>query len=173
QFKKLWERWGNYILAAAIVVVLAIAGWRAWDWWETKKAQQAGAAFGAAPILVQSGKPEGAGARFVQLAGGAAGRYRTPEQVGAAGELAGRDAAAAVKAYDGIAADARVGRVLQDLAALRAGLLLVDSAPLNEIQSRLEPLTAADRPFRHSARELIALAAWHAGDVATARRWFD
>ena len=173
QFKKLWERWGNYILAAAIVVVLAIAGWRAWDWWETKKAQQAGAAFEAAQALVQSGKHEEAEAAFVKLAEDAPGSYRTLAQFGAAGELARRDPAAAVKAYDGIAADARVGRVLQDLAALRAGLLLVDSAPLNEIQSRLEPLTATDRPFRHSARELIAVAAWRVGDVATARRWFD
>jgi hypothetical protein len=34
-------------------------------------------------------------------------------------------------------------------------------------------LTAADRPFRHTARELVALSAWRSGDVTTARRWFD
>jgi hypothetical protein len=52
-------------------------------------------------------------------------------------------------------------------------MLLVDSAGANEMQTRLEPLTAADRPFRHSARELIALAAWRSGDMKTAQRWFD
>jgi hypothetical protein len=34
-------------------------------------------------------------------------------------------------------------------------------------------LTSPDRPFRHSARELLALAAWRAGDLKAARRWAD
>jgi hypothetical protein len=52
-------------------------------------------------------------------------------------------------------------------------LLLVDSAPYGEVVRRLEPLTAADRSFRHSAREILALSAWRAGDMAAARRWTD
>ena len=66
-----------------------------------------------------------------------------------------------------------MGRALQDLAAIRSGLILVDTAPLAELSTRLEPLTAADRPFRHSARELLAIGAWRVGDAATAKRWFD
>jgi hypothetical protein len=62
---------------------------------------------------------------------------------------------------------------MQDLAGIRAGLILVDSAPLAELSPRLEPLTAADRPFRHSARELLAIGAWRLGDTAVAKRWFD
>ena len=60
---------------------------------------------------------------------------------------------------------------LRDLAGLRAALLLVDSAPLDEMQRRLEPMTGPKNTFRHSARELLALAAWRAGDTAAARRW--
>jgi hypothetical protein len=78
-----------------------------------------------------------------------------------------------VKAYDALAADSSLGRPLQDLAAVRAGLLLVDSAPLAELNTRLEPLTTLDRTFRHTARELLALAAWRTGDQAAAKRWFD
>ena len=51
QLKKLWERWGNLIIAAAFLVVLGIAGWRAFEWWQNKKAQQAGAAFESATGL--------------------------------------------------------------------------------------------------------------------------
>ena len=43
----------------------------------------------------------------------------------------------------------------------------------NRFLKKLEPLTAADRPFRHTARELLALAAWRAADRAAAKRWFD
>jgi hypothetical protein len=78
-----------------------------------------------------------------------------------------------VKAYDSLTADSGLGRSLQDLAAIRAGLILVDTATLADLTTRLEPLTAADRPFRHSARELLALGAWRSGDAAAAKRWFD
>jgi hypothetical protein len=50
---------------------------------------------------------------------------------------------------------------------------MFDTAPLSEITPRLEPLTAANRPFRHTAREILALAAWRAGDTAAAKRWLD
>jgi len=59
------------------------------------------------------------------------------------------------------------------LAAVRAGVLLVDSAPYPEMQKRLEPLTASGRTFRHTARELLALSAWKAGDLGAARKWTD
>jgi hypothetical protein len=173
RFQKLWDRWGNYILAAAVLLVIAVAGWRAWDWYETKKAHEAGTAFESALDLAKSGKHDEAETAFAKVAKDSPSGYRALARFREASELAVRDPAAAVKAYDIMAADSSMGRVLQDLAAVRAALLLVDSAPLAEIQSRLEPLTAADRPFRHSARELLALSAWRSGDKAAAKRWFD
>ena len=38
---------------------------------------------------------------------------------------------------------------------------------------RLEPLAAPDRTFRHSARNMLALAAWRAKDVTAMRKWSD
>jgi hypothetical protein len=63
--------------------------------------------------------------------------------------------------------------VFQDLAALRAGELLVDSADYAKMQQLLEPVSGADRTFRHSARELLALAALRTGDAAAAKRWTE
>ena len=82
-------------------------------------------------------------------------------------------AKAAIAAYEKIAADGAVGPVLQDLAALRAGALLIDAGSFDEARRLLEPLTGPDRTFRHTARELLALAAWRAGDATAAKRWFD
>jgi hypothetical protein len=44
---------------------------------------------------------------------------------------------------------------------------------LEEAQRRLEPLAANGRPFRHTAREFLVLAASRAGDTTAAKRWFD
>ena len=38
---------------------------------------------------------------------------------------------------------------------------------------RLEPSTAPGATFRHMARELLALSAWRANDIAATRQWLD
>ena len=89
-----------------------------------------------------------------------------------ANALATADKAGAVAAYDAIAADASVLAPLrQDVARLRAGMLLVDTAPYADMLQRLEPLTAPQGAYRYSARELLALSAWRVGDRDTAKRW--
>jgi hypothetical protein len=173
QLKKLWERYGHYLVALAILIVAAVAGWRGYEYWQTKKAAEAGAAFEAAMTLSEQGKHEEAGAAFAKIAAEGTSGYRALARLREAAELAQRDPQAAVKLYDEIAADRSAGQVVQDLAALRAAMILVDTATYDELRRRLEPLTEPDRAFRHSARELLALSAWRAGDLAAAQRWFD
>jgi hypothetical protein len=173
QLKKLWDRYGIYALIAAFLVVAGIAAWRGYAWFEAKKAAEAGAAFEAASTLAETGKHSDAEAAFAKVAADGTSGYRNLARMREAAELAQVDPKAAIAAYDKIAADGAVGAVLQDLAALRAGAILVDTASFDEAQRRLEPLTANDRTFRHTARELLVLAAWRAGDTAAAKRWFD
>ena len=173
KLQQLWERHSNLIVALALLVVLGVAGWRGYDWWETKKAAESGAEFEAAVLLADDGKQAEAQTAFGKIAKDGSSGYRILARFREAAELARIDPPAAVQAYGALAADSSLGRSLQDLAAIRAGLILVDSAPLADLTARLEPLTAADRPFRHTARELLALAAWRAKDQTAAKRWFD
>jgi hypothetical protein len=173
RLEQLWKRYGNLIIAVAIVILAGIGGWRGYEYWEQRKAAEAGAAFEAASSLADEGKHSEAEAAFAKLATEGTTGYRVLARFREAAQLGLRDPKAAVAAYDALAADASLGRPMQDLAAVRAGLMLVDSAPYEELRTRLEPLTATARPFRHSARELLALAAWRAGDGAAARRWID
>jgi len=173
QLKKLWDRYGGLAVAAAIVLVLAIGGWRGWQWWEAKKAAEAGSAYDAAAALVEQGKLSEAEAAFGKVASEGTAGYRVLARLRDAALLGERDRAAAVAAYDAIAKDSSVDPLLQELASLRAALLLVDSAPLAEITQRLEPMAAAGKTFRHTARELLAVAAVRASDNAAAKRWID
>ena len=173
QLKKLWERYGGYLVAACIVVVIGVGGWRGYEWWQAKQAAQSGAAFEQAVTLAESGKHQDAATAFAKLVADGTAGYRVLARLREAAELAATDRKAAVAGYDSIAADNGAGHTVQDLAAVRAGFLLVDSAPYAEVLQRLEPAAAADRPFRHSARELLALSAWKAGDMAAARRWTE
>jgi hypothetical protein len=173
KLQQLWERHSNLIIALALLAVLAVGGWRGYEYWEGQKAAEAGAAFEAAVALGEADKHAEAQAAFAKIATDGTSGYRTLARFREAGELAKSDPAATVKAYDSLAADSSIGRALQDAAAVRAGLILVDTAPLAELTARLEPLTAADRPFRHIARELLALGAYRVGDTTAAQKWFD
>jgi hypothetical protein len=173
QLKKLWQRHGHYLVALCILVIAGVGAWRGYQWWEAKQAAQAGAAFEQAVSLAEAGKHQEAEAAFAKLGADGTAGYRVLARLRNAAELARTDGKAAVGGYDEIAADKGAGPVIQDLAAVRAGFLLVDTAPYSELRARLEPLTTPDRPFRHSAREILALSAWKSGDMTTARQWTD
>jgi hypothetical protein len=173
RLQKLWERYSVYIIALAVLIVAGIGAWRGHEWWMAKQAAAAGSQFEQALTLSEQGKRAEAEAAFAKIATDAPAGYRLLARFRAAAELAQTKPADAVKAYDEIAADPSLGQTLQDLAALRAGMLLADSAPLSEMQKRLDPLAAPDRSFRASAREMLALSAWHNHDAASARRYID
>jgi hypothetical protein len=173
KLKKLWDRYQVFILGGAVLIVLLVGGWRLNQWWEAKQAAEAGGAFQAAMTLSAEGKHAEAEAAFAKVAEKGAAGYRDLARLQQAAELAQRDPKAAVEAYGALAADPRLSETMRDLAAVRAGFLLVDSAPYEELHRRLEPATGPERSFRNSAREILALSALRANDVAAARKWFD
>ena len=173
RLQQLWDKYSLYIIAVAVLIVAGIGGWRGYEYWVAQKAAVAGAAFESAITLSEQGKHAEAQAAFAKVAAEAPQGYAVLARFRAAAELAQVKAEDAVKAYDALAADNSLGSNWQDLAALRAGLLLVDSAPFADLRTRLEPLTEPTRVYRHSARELLALSAWRAGDAAAARRYVN
>jgi hypothetical protein len=173
QLKKLWDRYSIYLIALAVLLIAGMAAWRGYEYWVAKKAAAAGAQFEAAIALSEEGKRAEAEAAFAKVAAEAPAGYRVLARMRAAGALAQSKATDAVKAYDEISADASLGAIWQDLAAVRAGLLLVDTAPLTEMRRRLEPAAEPTRSFRHTARELLALSAWRNHDIAAARKYLD
>jgi hypothetical protein len=173
QFKKLWERYGIYLIAAAVLFVAGIGAWRGYEYYVAKKAAAAGSAFEAAVTLSESGKHQEAEEAFAKVAAEAPAGYRVLARLRGASELAQIKPADAIKAYDEIAGDPSVGPTVQDLASIRAGMIAVDTLPLAEMQRRLEPLAAPDRAFHSTARELLALSAWRNHDVVAARRYLE
>ncbi len=173
QLKKLWDRYSLYIIAAAILIVAAVGAWRGYQYLESQKAAEAGKAFNAAIELSEQNKHAEAEAAFNKLATTAPAGYRMLARLRAAAEVATRDPRAGAKLYDEIADDPGIGTIERDLARVRAGALLVDSESYQNMLKRLEAATKPDAPFRHTARELLALSAWHANDTAAARQWLD
>jgi hypothetical protein len=173
RLQKLWDRYGYLLIALCVLIVAGVGGWRGYQYWQAKKAGESAVAYEQAVRLAEAGKHKDADAAFARIASGGSNGYRVLARLREAAELAQTDRKAAVAAYDALAEDKNAGPVIDDLAAVRAGILLVDSASYPEMQKRLEPLTASGRTFRHTARELLALSAWKAGDLGPARKWTD
>jgi hypothetical protein len=173
QLKKLWDRYSIHLVAAAVLIVAGIGAWRGYEYWIAKKAAAAGAAFEAALTLSSDAKYAEAEAAFAKLAVDAPSGYRLLSRMRAAGALSQVKPAEAIKAYDELSADPSLGTTWQDIAALRAGMLMLDTAPLADMRKRLDPLTEPSRSSRHTARELLALSAWRNHDLAAAKRYLD
>lgn len=173
RLRQLWDRYGILVIVLAVLIVAGIGAWRGYEWWMAKKAAAAGSAFEHAMTLSEQGKQKEAQAAFDKLAADAPAGYQTLARFRAAAGLVKNAPAEAVKAYDGLATDPSISPMLQDLAAVRAAMLQVDSASFADMQRRLDPLTKDDRPFHASARELLALSAWRHRDYTQARHYID
>jgi hypothetical protein len=173
QLKKLWDRYSNYIVAAVILVIAAVAAWRGYDYWQTRRAAEAGSAYDAAARLADEGKHDEAETAFAKLVTDGTAGYRVLARLREAAEISERDPKAGVAAYDKVAGETTGQPLVSELAAIRAAFLLVDTAKLDEMTQRLESLAQPSGTFRHSARELLALSAWRNADTAAMRRWTE
>jgi len=172
RYRKLWDRYGIYVVGAAFLVVVFVAGWRGWEWYAARQAAESGVRFEAAMQLASDGKRFEAEAAFNELAKNATSGYRVLARFRAAAEAGRTDPKAGVEAFDAIAADGSVESAMRDMARIHAGYLLADTASVAEIKSRMDPLTAPAAPFRHSASEIIGLAHFRAGEYAAAAKIF-
>jgi hypothetical protein len=170
---KLWKRFGPVIVGAAVLIIAGVSGWRAYDWYSAKQAREAGALYSAALQLSADDKQSEAEAALEALAKDAPAGYATLARFRAASELAATDKPAAAERFEAIAQDISVSSLLRDLARIRAALILVDTGSQADVASRVEPLTAAGNGWRHSAREILALSAWKAGNLDETRRWAE
>jgi hypothetical protein len=173
QLKKLWDRYSLFIIAAAILIVAGVGAWRGYEYLEAKKAAVAGDAFNKAVELSEQGKHQEAEKAFADLAAKAPYGYSMLSRFREAGEVATRDPKAAAEMFDKLAANSSIGAEQQELARIRAAGLLVDTASYADMKQRLERDTTPESTFRHVARELLALSAFRANDIAATRQWLD
>ena len=158
QLKSLWDRYGLLVISAIVLLVLSVAGWVFWQDYERDRQADAAIAFFEGEQLLLDGDPTAAAENFEALAreGGSAGYISVARMKQAAALIAAGNRLQAVAVLDQLAADSDADRLWRDLAALKAALLLSDSASDDELKLRLSPFTEEAHPFRHSAREALA-----------------
>ncbi|MGN6464185.1 MAG: tetratricopeptide repeat protein [Rhizobiaceae bacterium] len=174
QAKALFEKYGLWALAVAIVIVLATAGWRGYDYWQSKQAASSGDAFARALTLANDGKPDEAIKALDELEKTGHGVYPVLARMRAATALAdNKDYKGAIAGFDQVAGDKSIPQAIRDIANLRSAYLLVDHGSYADVARHAEALTDDSNPLRFSARETLGLAAWKDGKTADALKLFD
>jgi hypothetical protein len=164
---KLWSRYGRYIIAATVVVLLIAAGVAVWRNHQVSLRQAEATRYAGALGLAENGKTADAMRVFAAIAGegGGYGLLSSFEEAGLKAKAGDHKAAAAL--YDRIAAQSGAGGDFRDLAVLLSVMQELEETPAaapQKVIARLAPLTATGNPWRPTAVELTALARLESGD---------
>lgn len=173
-YAKLWSRYGNSIIAGALIIIVSIASYQAWRAYDQKTRQTDSESFAFAHKLLGEDKPSEAASAFRILAEDATKGYALLARFQEAAALAIEDNKHdAANIYRSIASDKGVDQVYRDLATLLRATELVDTANPDELSGELTPLTADSNAWRYGAREILAILAFRQGEKDEARHQFQ
>ena len=165
ELREWWGRWGTWIVAGAVAVVVAVAGMVGWRQYDASQRGAESAAYSSALAQIAQ-DPAAAKAAFEKQAKEAPEPYRSLAAMIAAQLQQPLDAEVTALLA---AAPMLSSTELADLATVIAAFKSVDSPRAEEMVAKLEPLAGPDRPFRLSVRELQAMVAVRKGDTKRAR----
>jgi hypothetical protein len=169
-----WKKYQNLIIAAAVLIALASAGFRYWQYQKEKAEQAAGDQLQQAIAAYEAGKLDEANGGLAKLAAEAPRGYRILAQMTEAGAKAATNATAAISAFDAIAGDASVDPLFRDAARLRAALLRLDQPGEEQAgAAALTSLAGGEGPFRRSAHLLLGALALGRGEYDDAAKELD
>lgn len=162
--RRIWDRFGKYLIGGALLLVLAVAGWRGYEGYTRSQAAAAGDGFLDAIALIESSPNEGIMAMDAIAASGPDG-YATLARFRAATALAAQEQYhEAITALRALSQDAGLSALLRDVATIRLGYLLLDHGDAAELEALLASLSDTTNPFTYSAREVRAFAAMKSGN---------
>jgi hypothetical protein len=158
QLLTFWQRYGRIAIAVLVLGLAAFGGWLYWQHYSRTQSEAtsekvdavlAGALGGGNPdakqldALTQAGQPGYRAAALLTKAGVASRKG---------------DAKGAIALYAAMAADSGLDQPYRDLALIRQTALEFDSLKPQQVVDRLKPLAIEGAPWFGSAGELVALA---------------
>ena len=173
QMTQLFKKYANLFIGGAMALVLAVAGLQGWQAWDGKQRQASARHFVEATQLAQQGKPDEAGDALAKLSVDGTSGYRVLAALKRADlRQAAGDVAGAAALYHAVAENSAIDEIYRNLAVLKAAYLDLDVVDPARIEKAVGPLALETSPWRHSAREILALAALKRGDDAKATELF-
>lgn len=166
-----WRRYQTPIFVLAFLIVAATGAWSYYQDKRQKAAEAANAQFIAAVALAEEGKNAEAAAAFDEIARTGPKGYAGLARIRAA--EARPDSAKALEELNAIGEDPNVDKLTQQIALLRAALMVLEGDDRQKLERALGPLMTSDGAFRFSAQEWNGLDALFNDDFDEAERVFE
>ncbi len=165
QFAKLWKKYGNYAISVAVIAIVGVAAYQAWQSYDLDRKATDSAQFAAALRLANSDRAADATGTLTKLAETGTAGYAQLSKLDRAGLMArAGEKKEASAAYLAIANDQETVPELRNLALLLSVLHDIDNGDPKALSERIAPLTATNDPWRHTAKEFTALLAQRMGE---------
>ena len=169
------KKYGALLFAAALLMIGAVAGWKAWGWYQERQDTDAASRYLAAATRTEAAGVAGpnraaAIAAFQAVTADAPEGYRVLARLREAalradsGDLKGASAL-----WDQVAADSSADLLLRDLANLTWCLHYADKGDPALLEGRLKPLAAPGSAWRSMAQEQLALLELRQGHTDAAK----
>ncbi|WP_108659734.1 tetratricopeptide repeat protein [Acuticoccus kandeliae] len=174
RMKKAWDRYGIYVLGAAVLIVLVTAGWRGYEAWRVSSERAAGETYIEVLDQVQGAGTESTAQALEQYADSAPAGYAMLAKFRAAtafADLGNTDQA--VTLLNEIADERDNLAIYRDLARIRLAQIYLNNSDPSSAKAAIGPIAQdAGNAYTLTAQELMGLAAYMENNVPEARRWF-
>jgi len=165
-YASLWARFGKLIIAAVVLLVTSVAGYKGWQTYDISQRTEFGQQFSRASAAAANGDLVAAQDQFSALADQGTAGYQILAKLRTAALLAqSGDFSSAAASYRAIATGADTPTDYRDLALTLASIngLNAGETP-SVIVDGLSSVIVDDNPWRHTAREIVALATLEMGN---------
>jgi hypothetical protein len=167
RFAQLWKQYGDYVIAGAALIVIAMAAYQLWRVYDQREHVKASDEYSVAQQLAEAGQAQQAASLFAKLSKSAPGGYAAVSRLQEADALlTAGNRAEAIPLYRQIAAGD--DPYLAAVARIHAGWAVVEQSPKTDVEALLAPLDDPASAWRPMAREILAYADYRAGNIPLA-----
>lgn len=169
RYAQLWKQYGDYVIAAAAIVIVAVAAWQLWQRYQANQRIEASNAY---IMAIETHDPAKAAAAFAKLA------KTAPAGYAAISRMQEANALLAAAEHDKATALYRTLMTQSDplfasVARLRLAWADADTLPKPDMQTLLAPLTDPANAFHFMADELLAYVDYRLGNVNASQSAYE
>src|SRR3569623_888518 len=173
RMRKLWRQGGPWVIGAAVAVVLAVAGYEGWTWWQKSQAAKSSDQFYAATQIADGTDVAAAKKALDDVIAQGSGGYPMLAQFREAALLSSEGKVDdAVAAYDQLASSIN-NTHLRELALVLGANLLIDKGDVQAVEQRVGGSLTPASPMRNAAHEVMGLTQYKAGKLDDAMKSFQ
>ena len=171
---RMWRVYGKYVVAAAIVIIISVGGYKFWQQKQLDDGEKASIAYEAALTRSASGDYKGAIDQLNEEEIGTAPGYAALSQMQKANlAMKINDFEAALITFKDIAENDNYPQSIKEWASFRYAAVSVEKQIGSNAPADLDSLIATDSPWRFLAKEIKAIKEIETGNKSVAKAIFS